>query len=235
MRLAADVYYANVENFVGALKVESPNVFLDPASTGAFLQSRLGPLVQAGLVTPGQMTELAAGLVSVPLGVVTPDGFDVPDMVFTSRNFGSASYWGADFSAQYLVSDRVSLTAGYSFQNTDCFDFDDDGHCPGPDDLALNAPSHKGSLGFAYTDRAAGFTFDGRWRLSDAFEMSSGVFSGRVDAYQVVDVTAGYLLPFQTNTRLEFTVYNALNNLHQEFVGAPELGRLALVRVRYDF
>ena len=235
VRLAADVYYANVENFVGALKVESPNVFLDPASAGAFLQSRLGPLVQAGLVTPGQMTELAAGLVSVPLGVVTPDGFDVHDMVFASRNFGSASYWGADFSAQYLVSDRVSLTAGYSFQNTDCFDFDDDGHCPGPDDLALNAPSHKGSLGIAYTDRAAGLTLDGRWRLSDAFEMSSGVFSGRVDAYQVVDVTAGYLLPFQTNTRLEFTVYNALNNLHQEFVGAPELGRLALVRVRYDF
>ena len=56
-----------------------------------------------------------------------------------------------------------------------------------------------------------------------------------MDAYQVVDVTAGYLLSFQTNTRVEFTVYNALNNLHQEFVGAPELGRLALVKVRYDF
>ncbi|MCY3678448.1 MAG: TonB-dependent receptor, partial [Gemmatimonadetes bacterium] len=46
VRLAADVYFADVENFVGALKVESPNVFLDPASTGLFLASRLGPLVQ---------------------------------------------------------------------------------------------------------------------------------------------------------------------------------------------
>ena len=235
VRLAADVYFANVENFVSALDVESPNVFLDPASTGAFLASRLGPLVQAGMVTPDQIAELTAGLAAVPLGVVTPDQFDAPDLVLSGRNFGSASYWGADFSAQYLASDRVSLTAGYSFQNTDCFDFDDDGHCPGPDDLALNAPSHKGSLGFAYTDRAAGFTFDGRWRFSDAFDMSSGVFAGRVDAYQVVDVTAGYQLPFQPNTRLEFTVYNALDNLHQEFVGAPEIGRLALVRVRYDF
>lgn len=235
MRLAADVYFANVENFVSALAVESPNVFLDPASTGAFLQSRLGSLVQAGMVAPDQIAELTAGLAAVPLGVVTPDQFNVPDLIVTSRNFGSASYWGADFSAQYLVSDRVSLTAGYSFQNTDCFDFDEDGHCPGRDDLALNAPSHKGSLGFAYTDRAAGFTFDGRWRLSDGFDMSSGVFSGRVDAYQVVDVTAGYQLPFQPNTRLDLTVYNALDNLHQEFVGAPELGRLALVRVRYDF
>ena len=235
VRLAADVYFANVENFVSALDVESPNVFLDPASTGAFLQSRLGPLVQAGMVTPDQIAELTAGLAAVPLGVVTPDQFNVPDMIVTSRNFGSASYWGADFSAQYLVSDRVSLTAGYSFQNTDCFDFDEDGHCPGQDDLALNAPRHKGSLGFAYTDRAAGFTFDGRWRLSDGFDMSSGVFRGRVDAYQVVDVTAGYQLPFQPDTRLELTVYNALDNLHQEFVGAPELGRLALVRVRYDF
>lgn len=235
VRLAADVYYANVENFVSSLDIESPSVFLDPAATGAFLQSRLGPLVQAGRVAPQQIAELTAGLAGVPLGVVTPDQFDVPDMILASRNFGSASYWGADLSAQYLASDRVSLTAGYSFQNTDCFDFDDDGHCPGPEDLALNAPRHKGSLGFAYTDRAAGFTFDGRWRFSDAFEMASGVFSGHVDAYQVVDVTAGYLLPFQPNTRLEFTVYNALDNRHQEFVGAPELGRLALVRVRYDF
>ena len=235
VRLAADVYFANVENFVSSVDVESPNVFLDPESTGAFLTSRLAPLVQGGRVTPAQIAELTAGLAAVPLGVVTPDQFDAPDMIFASRNFGSASYWGVDFSAQYLASDRVSLTAGYSFQNTDCFDFDDDGHCPGPDDLALNAPRHKGSLGLAYTDRAAGFTFDGRWRLSDAFDMSSGVFNGRVDAYQVVDVTAGYLLPFQTNTRIEVTIYNALDNRHREFVGAPELGRLALVRVRYDF
>ena len=26
-----------------------------------------------------------------------------------------------------------------------------------------------------------------------------------------------------------------LNNLHREFVGAPEVGRLLLFRVRYDF
>ena len=234
VRVAADVYFANVENFVSSLDVETPNVFLDPASTGAFLQRRLGPLVQAGLVAPDQIAELTAGLAAVPLGVVAADRLDAPAIILSSRNFGSASYWGADLSAQYLVSDRLSLTAGYSFQNTDCFDFDDDGHCPGPDDLALNAPRHKGSLGFAYTDRAAGFTFDGRWRFSDAFDMSSGVFRGRVDAYQVVDVTAGYQLPFQPNTRLELTVYNALGNLHREFVGAPELGRLALVRVRYD-
>ena len=154
VRLAADVYLARVENFIGPLRVESPNVFLNPASTGAFLAGRLGPLMQAGMVTPDQ--------------------FDVPDLVLSSRNFGSASYWGADFSVQILASDRLSLTAGYSFQNTECFDFDDDGDCPGSGDLALNAPSHKGSVGFAYTDRASGFLFDGRWRFSDAFAMSSG-------------------------------------------------------------
>ena len=235
VRLAADVYFANVENFIGALKVESPNVFLDPASTGAFLASRLGALVQAGLVTSEQIAELAAGLAAVPVGAVTPDQFDSPDLVMASRNFGSASYWGTDLSAQIIASDRVSLTAGYSFQSQECFDFNDDGDCPGSDDLALNAPSHKGSLGFAFTDRARGFLFDARWRFSDGFEMRSGVFAGTVDAYHVLDVTAGYQLPFQPNARLEMTVYNALDNRHREFVGAPELGRLALVRVRYDF
>ena len=235
VRLAVDLYFANVENFIGALKVESPNVFLDPASTGAFLTGRLGPLVEAGLVTSEQMTELAAGLAAVPVGAVTPDQFDSPDLLMASRNFGSASYWGADFSAQFIVSDRVGLTAGYSFQSKECFDFDEDDDCPGSDDLALNAPSHKGSVGLAFTDRARGFLLDGRWRFADGFDMRSGVFAGAVDAYHVLDVTTGYQLPFQPNARLEMTIYNLLNNLHREFVGAPELGRLALLRVRYDF
>ena len=235
VRLAVDVYFANVENFVGALKVESPNVFLDPASTGAFLASRLAPLVQAGRVTTEQIAELAAGLAEVPVGAVTPDQFDAPDLLLASRNFGSASYWGADFSTQFIVSDRVRLTAGYSFQSKECFDFDEDGDCPGSDDLSLNAPSHKGSVGIAFTDRARGFVLDGRWRFTDGFDMRSGVFAGAVDAYHVLDLTAGYQLPFQPNARLELTVYNLLNNLHREFVGAPELGRLALFRVRYDF
>ncbi len=235
VRLAVDLYFSDTENFIGPLKVESPNVFLDPASTGAFLASRLGPLVRAGLVTAEQIAALAAGLAAVPVGAVTPDQFDAPDLLISSRNFGSASYWGTDLSAEVIASDRVSLTAGYSFQSKECFDFDEDGDCPGSDDLALNAPSHKGSLGFAFTDRARGFLLDGRWRFSEGFDMRSGVFAGTVDAYHVLDVTTGYQLPFQPNARLELTVYNALNNLHREFVGAPELGRLALVRVRYDF
>ncbi len=233
--MAADLYLANVENFVGPLKVESPNVFLDPASVGAFLTSRLAPLIQAGQITPDQVTELAAGLTSVPVGAVTPDQVDSADLLLAARNFGSASYWGVDLSARILASDRLSLTAAYSFQSTECFDFNDDGHCPGSDDLTLNAPSHKGSIAAAFNDRAAGFFLNGRWRFADAFAMASGVFAGMVDAYHVLDVSAGYQLPFQTNARVELTVYNLLNNRHREFVGAPELGRLALVRVRYDF
>ena len=235
VRLAADVYFANVENFVGALKVESLNVFLDPASTAAFLASRLGPLVQAGAVTSEQIAALTEGLAAVPVGAVTPDQFDSPDLLLASRNFGSASYWGTDVSAQIIASNRLSVTAAYSFQSQECFDFNEDGDCPGSDDLALNAPSHKGSAGFAFTDRARGLQLDARWRYSDGFRMQSGVFAGTVDAYHVLDVTAGYQLPFQPKARLELTMYNALNNLHREFVGAPALGRLALVRMRYDF
>ena len=38
MRLSAAAWYEKKENFVGPLIVESPNVFLDPATTGAFFQ-----------------------------------------------------------------------------------------------------------------------------------------------------------------------------------------------------
>ena len=38
-----------------------------------------------------------------------------------------------------------------------------------------------------------------------------------------------------TNTRLSLTVQNVLDNKHIEFVGAPEIGRLAIVRVPQTF
>ena len=75
----------------------------------------------------------------------------------------------------------------------------------------------------------------GRVRVTDGFPINSGVYIGNVDGYAIVDAGLGYRLPFQPSTQVSLTANNILKNLHREFVGAPEVGRLLLFRVRYDF
>lgn len=233
--LAADVYYSRVENFVGPLSVVTPNVFFDPESTTAFVMHRLRPLIQTGLVTLEQIRPIVEQVARLPLGTVVPDQVDSSDLLVTYRNFGEVDFFGFDLAAEILASDRVSISGSYSHQSDECFDFNEDGNCTSSDDIALNAPSHKGSLGFVFDDQASGFTAQGRVRVTDGFPMNSGVYIGAVDGYSVIDASIGYRLPFQPNTHISLTANNVLDNLHREFVGAPEIGRLLLFRVRYDF
>ena len=233
--LAADAYFSRVENFVGPLRVITPSVFFDPASLQAFVTGRLAPLIQAGLLSAQDVATIVGTAAAIPLGTVVPDQVDNGDVLVTYRNFGEVEFFGAHLSAQILASDRVRISANYSYSSDECFDFNEDGDCTSTSDIALNAPSHKGSLGLTFDDQASGFMAQGRFRFTDGFPMNSGVYAGSVNGYSVVDASLGYRLPFQPNTQVSLTANNILNNLHREFVGAPEVGRLLLFRVRYDF
>lgn len=233
--LAADLWYANVKDFVGPLRIESLNVFFEPGAVKAYVDSRLAALLASGLVTRGQADVVIGTMAAIPLGSVVPDQVASPDLLVTYRNFGDVNYWGTDLAAQFLATDRLRINGTYSFQSDECFDFNEDGDCTSADDIALNAPNHKGSLGVTFDDRATGFSFNGRLRMTAGFPMNSGVYIGDVDAYAVVDAGVSYRLPFQPRARVSLSASNLLNNLHQEFIGAPELGRLLLARVQYDF
>ena len=235
VRLSVDAWFSRVQNFIGPLQIITPNVFLDPASTGEFIVHRLTPLIRAGRITRENALAIAGLLASAPLGTVVPDQSESADLIVTYRNFGEVDFWGTDLAVQILASDRLRIDANYSFQSDECFDFNEDGLCTSSDDIALNAPNHKGSVGFTYDDRAAGFSFGGRLRMTTAFPMNSGVYRGDVDGYGILDATIGYRLPFQPGTQVSLTANNVLNNLHREFVGAPEIGRMLVARVRYDF
>ncbi len=233
--LSVDAWFSRVQNFIGPLQIITPNVFLDPASTEAFIVHRLTPLIRLGRITRESALEIAGLLASAPLGTVVPDQSESADLIVTYRNFGEVDFWGTDLAVQILASDRLRIDANYSFQSDECFDFNEDGLCTSSDDIALNAPNHKGAVGFTFDDRAAGFSFGGRLRTTTGFPMNSGVYRGDVDGYGILDVQIGYRLPFQPGTQVSLTANNVLNNLHREFVGAPEIGRMLLARVRYDF
>lgn len=233
--VAADVYSNRLRDFVGPLRVETPSVFYDPATVQSFVLGRLNPLIQAGQVTPEQATEIITNFSMLPVGTVAPDQSPNSDLLLTYRNFGDVDLWGADLSFQFLATDKVSITGSYAHVSQECFDFNGDDDCASSEDIALNAPTNKGSIGARFDDRLLGLTLEGRLRYSDAFPMNSGVYVGEVPSYTVVDANVSYQLPWAPGATATVTATNLLDNIHREFLGAPEVGRLLMVRLAYAF
>lgn len=232
--LGVDVYYSIVEDFIGPLDIETPNVFLEPASLTAFLGPRLGAalgplaplLAQLGLTAEQVAQIIIEGLARVPLGSVTPDNTTggPADLLLTYKNFeDNLDLWGIDLGATFLATDWLSLTGSYSFASKNFFE---------DEDVALNAPKHKASLGAEYRNERRGLTVELRGRFVDAFPVQTGEFAGRVPSYVVFDGNLTYRPAFARSTDITVTGLNILDNDHREMVGAPEIGRLLLVRLR---
>ena len=90
-----------------------------------------------------------------------------------------------------------------------------------------NTPRHQASAGFSYV--VPRFDVAVRYRWTDDFEWLSGVFSGRVPAYSLVDVQAGYL--FTKRLRAGVDASNLFDNDHYEMFGGDLLGRRVLAHV----
>ena len=59
--------------------------------------------------------------------------------------------------------------------------------------------------------------------------MSSGVFAGDVESFTVIDLDVSYDLPLYSpdaTATLSLNVSNLFDNMHREFIGAPEIGRM---------
>jgi len=233
--ISVDLYSQQIRDFVGPLRTETPTVHYNPAEVQSFVLGRLGPAIQGGLVTQEQAQAIITGLASIPVGTVSPDQLGSTDILLTYRNFGDVDFWGSDLAFQFLATDRLSFTGSYSYVSQECFDFNGDGDCTGAVDISLNAPQNKGSLGIRWSDRVTGLTLEGRGRYVDEFVMNSGVYIGTVESYAVFDANIGYQLPFAPSATVTLTATNVFDNMHQEFVGSPEIGRLLLARLTYEF
>ena len=254
--VAADLYHTRIEDFVSPIQVQTPNVFLDPASLGAALGASLGaaltenPEVAAAVApldnmqVPGTLsgngngspvdeivTLFAGGAASIPFGTVTPEqAFDPTAVALTYRNFGEITLNGLDVNLAYFPSDQWSLTGSYSWVDKTLFEKVDD-----IADIALNAPGNKFKLGTSYTFDQPQLTLGAQWRYVGAFRQQSGVFVGDVDSYSLLDLNASYRLPFGHNLRLGVDVSNALDTKHRTFIGAPEIGRLVFGQLGVAF
>jgi outer membrane receptor for ferrienterochelin and colicins len=247
--LAADVWHSRRENLVTPLTIQTPLLTLNPEQTGAYLVTRFMtdlrmPQAQAVALA----TQLTQGLARVPLGVVSSQEVHAngPQLLVTYTNVDETiTLFGSDLSATALLTDQWSVSATASFVNDDAFETESAGL------VTLNAPKRKGSLSVLYRNEDAGFNGELRARYNDAFPVNSGVYIGTrclgpefaasplaedcVESNTLLDLTLGYRIPRVQGTSVQFTVQNLLDEDYRSFPGAPNIGRLALLRLKYEF
>ncbi len=241
--LAADVWYTQRDNFISPLIPQNSFVLLDSAQARPYAQPRIQQFLMAGGMPAQQAAATAAAfagnLVQIPGGVIaSPDVPGGPDLLVTYRNFGDIDLWGTDLSATALFG-PWTLGLGTSLVNED--HFITEGQI-----ITLNAPKRKFNTSLGYRDEPRGFNGELRVRHHGGFPVNSGVFVGLncivaanpepcVESATLADLTAGYRIPMVRGASVQLTVQNIFDNNYRSFVGVPEIGRMALLRLRYDF
>ncbi|MDR0786814.1 MAG: TonB-dependent receptor [Gemmatimonadota bacterium] len=244
--LGADLWHTQRDNFISPLIPRGGFVLLDPAALGAYAQQRISQFLQAGGAPPdvanATAAQMAAGMAQIPGGVVSSPEFnlDTPDLLLSYQNFGDIKLWGTDLSAQVIIGGwnaRVSA----SFVSDDHFG-------SGADLITLNSATRKGSVSLGYRDDARGLGGEVRVRHSGEFPVNSGVFVGMqclgteyastdscVPSATLTDLTMSWQLPRFSGASVQLSVQNVFNSENRSFVGTPDIGRMALARLRYEF
>ena len=238
MQIGVDVYRSTISNFIGPLQNFTPNVFLAGESVTEYLKPYIkGGLLQQGVPEPQaeaiaeeQSQQLGAAIGQIPLGTVSPQGaVDPTAILLASRNFGKVTVNGIDFSLDYRINPRFSVQAMYSFVDNDYFE-----NLDNVADLALNAPSRKGSLSLNYAQTDLGLSGTLRYRWAAGFRMHSGVYDGTIAPGNFIDASMKYDFSSIRGLSLTVSSTNLLNKAHQGFIGAPALGRLVLGKISYS-
>jgi iron complex outermembrane receptor protein len=254
--LAADAWRSTETDFTSPLVVRTPLLMLNPTQFGAYLQQNAAPAMVQALVASGMSLAVAqqtvggiiTNWVKIPAGVVSaPDvAAKGSDLLATYVNFGEMDLWGFDLSAQWLVNDQWSAGGTYSHTSDHHFCLVDvAGDCPEEQLVALNAPKDKLSANLAYRGATNGFTSEFRVRRTGEFPVNSADYVGLqciggggeecVEAFTLFDVTLGYALPTLRGASVQLAISNLFDEDYRSFVGVPRVGRLALLRLRYEF
>jgi iron complex outermembrane receptor protein len=217
----------------------------------AQLEAALG--LPPGSIPPdaiaNQIVTLADGLGAFPsaVGIVQPaennPGYDAstgevtpgmtPELMLAYRNFGEIDYWGFDAAFELTASRRLSFFGNVSVVSDDFFDNEELDESGTSLSLALNAPTLKWRIGGRYSaPQGPHVSLAGRY--TKGFPIASGPYVGDLESYFLLDLGFGYDMGrFASGLRLDVGIQNLLDNEHREFVGAPQLGRMGIVKATY--
>jgi outer membrane receptor for ferrienterochelin and colicins len=217
--LTTDLWVTRVSDVGGAQFIATPSVFFDEASLRTYL---------GGYMPADEAAELAAIIAQVPAGTISPQETPHPvDLLAVGPLGGAYTLWGVDVGVDVALTRELTVGGTVSWMSADTI--------PNVEVLGvayLNASRNKASAHLGYQHRRLGVSAGVRGRYVRSFPVNTGVYAGTVDAYAVMDLAAGAVLPFWRAASVTLTVQNVLDDRHIEIVGAPELGRFFLMRLR---
>jgi len=164
------------------------------------------------------------------------------DLIVTYLNVGDIDYWGADLGFSWFLDDRWTMNGTYSHVSEDYFKYGVNQY------ISLNAPRNKATLGLAYRDVVSGFNAEGRLRFTDEFPAESAGYVGTrclpdappsifqedcVAQSALFDLNLGYQIP-RSRATVQLAVTNIFNAEYRSFVGVPNIGRFAMLRLKYE-
>jgi iron complex outermembrane receptor protein len=252
--LAADAWWSRKQHLVTPLTIQTPLVLLNGPQLGAYLVPRfmadLGYSQAQAQALAAQLigSPTAPGLATIPVGVISSADVHANggQLLVTYVNVDEdIDVRGYDVSTKFLLSSLWSIGANGSWVNADRWQTENAGL------VTLNAPRKKATLALNY-DNGDGNGLNGelRMRYTSGFPVNSGVYIGTlclggdpsplaedcVKAYTLFDATFGYRLPGRArHTTLQVSATNLFNEGYRPFPGTPNLGRMVLARVKYDF
>ncbi len=240
-RISAAIGRSSVDNFIGPLRVETPTVFFEPESTRAFIEKRVEPMVRQGIVFPALrdllIHDLTNLVLELPVGTIMPDQVTTPGLLLTYRNYGRVDLSTAGLSAEVSLTPALSLEGTHAHISEQCFDFVEDAatDCSDLEDISLNLPKTKSSFSIRYEGAESGYSAEARIRRQRGFYANAGVYAGDVEGYTVLDAQVGLPVPGLPRVSAALIGTNLLDDRHQEFIGAPEIGRLLVASLTYAF
>ncbi len=243
-QISVDVWHENRKNFVGPLIVETPNVFLDAATLGAFIASKL-PAIGLSAAQIGQIAPTVAGALGgvsgttnaaakgIPLAVVNFNEANSSgsDVILTYRNFGNLNLWGSDLGTELLLDGGFSVAGTYSYVNKNLFPRSEVG---GVQDISLNAPANKHTITARYRNDQRGFGGELRERHVDGFRALSFI-SANIKSYTLFDAGVHYRPPTMDQFLFSINATNLAGKKHQEFAQGGLIGRLVMGRLSVTF
>ena len=242
--LAADVWYSVRQNFVTPLTTFTPFVALRGQDVAAYLVPRLMGIGMSQAEAQATAALLAGGLAQVPLGVISSADVNATgaQLLASYTNVDDEfDLYGVDVSATARMGGGFRLGAAVSLVNDHSFETDD-GLL-----VTLNAAKTKGTLTLGYDAPATlGLSSELRARYNDEYPVLSGVYRGAacidggatdpcVDSFTLLDLTLGYSPPTLPGVAVQLSVQNLLDEEYRSYPGMPEIGRLAMLRLRYEF
>lgn len=265
LMLTVDAYRMDKKNFISDIQLISPSVFLDSVTLTQNISDAVTRAIygadpndpaddiKIGFITPETLVALldqnpelgnsngraddefirifsTAGA-QLPFGSITPTENAGGEMILSYTNIGNLTVYGIDVGATFFVTEDMRINAAYSWMSEDTIhdDLAQFGY------IALNAPQNKVALGFSYDIKKIGLETGLRWRWQQGFQANSGVYVGPVDAYNTLDLNLTYKLWFSKKTEVTLSMQNLIGERYQPFPGAPELGRLTMLRLSHEF